>query len=232
MILRPFWRYYGAKWRAARNYDAPRHRTLVEPFAGAAGYALHYPESDVILVDCYPIVAGIWKWLIEVSEEEVMSIPLVDSVDDLPEWVARPARSLIGFAMNAATAAPRRSVSSGGLTLRAAGRKFYGWTKEYRERVATQVQHIRHWRVIEGSYRVAPSIEATWFIDPPYQLAGRHYVHGSSDIDYADLATYCRERQGQVIVCEQDGATWLPFRSIGNIKSGPRSRMSAEAVWP
>jgi hypothetical protein len=80
-ILRPFWRYFGGKWRATPSYPAPVHDTIVEPFAGAAGYALHYPERDVILVDCYPVVAEIWRWLIAVTPDEVHAIPLVDSVD-------------------------------------------------------------------------------------------------------------------------------------------------------
>jgi hypothetical protein len=34
--LRPFWRYYGGKWRAAPRYPRPTHDTIIEPFAGAA----------------------------------------------------------------------------------------------------------------------------------------------------------------------------------------------------
>jgi hypothetical protein len=33
-MLRPFWRYYGGKWRAAPRYPAPRYDTIIEPFAG------------------------------------------------------------------------------------------------------------------------------------------------------------------------------------------------------
>jgi len=52
------------------------------------------------------------------------------------------------------------------------------------------------------SYETAPDIEATWFIDPPYQKMGRHYVHSLSVDQYGSLATWCQSRQGQVIVCE------------------------------
>ena len=34
--LRPFFGYYGSKWAMARLYPAPQHRTIIEPFAGAA----------------------------------------------------------------------------------------------------------------------------------------------------------------------------------------------------
>ena len=56
-MLRPFIRYYGGKWRAAPLYPAPMHSTIIEPFAGAAGYSMRYPDRDVILVERYPVIA-------------------------------------------------------------------------------------------------------------------------------------------------------------------------------
>ena len=38
--LLPFWAYYGGKWRSAPRYPAPVHGRIIEPFAGAAGYAM------------------------------------------------------------------------------------------------------------------------------------------------------------------------------------------------
>lgn len=244
--LKPFWRYYGGKWRAvhAGLYPQPVHRHIIEPFAGAAGYAMHYPHLAVTLIERDPCIAGIWRWLISAKSDEVRSIPLVDDVADLPEWVPLGARDLIGFSMNAATSSPRKALSAGARKLRESGRKFYGWTHEQRERVAAQVPSIKHWSICEGDYAsvCAPAAgrwvgrfdehAATWFVDPPYECAGSHYKYGPSGISYGYLGAWCRERNGQVIVCEAQGATWLPFRKIGLIKSGPRSRGSAEAVWP
>ncbi|HET9893278.1 MAG TPA: hypothetical protein VFQ42_22560 [Mycobacterium sp.] len=228
--LRPFWRYYGAKWRIAPRYPKPRHRTIVEPFAGAAGYSLRYPDHEVILVEKYHVIAEIWRWLIAATPDEVLAIPCVDAVADLPAWVPQGARWLVGFAMNAATTSPRRNLSVGCRRLRAAGRKFYGWTSELRDRVASQVLAIKHWRVVEADYSTAPDIEATWLADPPYQVAGRSYVHGSAAIDYPALARCCRSRLGQTIVCESAGADWMPFVPFGSVR-GMSGAPSREAIW-
>jgi site-specific DNA-adenine methylase len=233
--LQPFWRYYGGKWRAAPRYPAPRFDTLIEPFAGAAGYALRHYQRRVILIDRYDVIAEIWRFLIRARAEEIMRIPLVESVDDLPAGTPLGARHLVGFAMNAAAARPCRNLSSGRRKLRAAGRNFEGWSEAMRARVARQVGLIRHWQVVEGDcVDIAPDDEATWFIDPPYMLEGTYYKHGSTGIDYERLGRWCRAWRGQVIVCETVGATWLPFRPFGDFKSSPMSRKggrSREAIW-
>jgi len=229
--LRPFWRYYGGKWRAAPRYPAPKYGTIVEPFAGAAGYALRYADRKVILVERYHVVAEIWRWLIGAKPSDVRAIPEVDDVNDLPSWVPQGARWLVGFSMNTAASTPRRTLSAGRRDLRALHRQFEGWTTALRDRVARQVTKIRHWKVIEGNYTKAPDIEATWFVDAPYEgRPGSHYTHGSARLDYARLATWCRNRSGQAIVCEAAGATWLPFVSIGDANAMHR-RQSSEAIW-
>jgi site-specific DNA-adenine methylase len=237
MILKPFFRYYGGKWRAvhAGLYPQPLHKQIIEPFAGAAGYALHYPHHEVTLVDRYPVIVGIWRWLISATSEEVMSIPLVDSVEDLPVWVPLGAQDLIGFSMNSAVAQPRVTLSAGARKRRESGRKFYGWTKELRQRVADQVPRIKHWHVHEANYSsatVLAATPATWFVDPPYVTAGKHYTYGPTNLDYEQLARWCRRLDGQPIVCESPSAKWLPFRKLGVVKSGPRSTTTREAVWP
>lgn len=235
VILRPFFRYYGSKWRAvhAGLYPQPTHHQICEPFAGAAGYSLHYPEHSVDLYERDPVIARIWQWLIHAWPEEVRAIPLVDAVDDLPSWVSTGARYLVGFSMNAATSSPRKTLSAGARRLREQGRKFYGWTHELRERVAAQVPHIKHWRIhIDDMPNASICGTRTWFVDPPYVGAGKHYKFGPEQVRYAALAEWCKTRHGQVIVCEAEGANWLPFRSIGAIKSGPRTRTTREACWP
>lgn len=230
MTLKPFWRYYGGKWRAAPRYPKPRHRTIIEPFAGAAGYALRYPDRDVVLVEKYEVIAEMWRYLVAANENEIRRIPEVQHVDDLPSWVPQAARWLVGFRMNSATTAPRKQLSAGGKRLAAMGRRFEGWTSATRDIVASQVGRIKHWRVIEGDYTCAPNVEATWFVDPPYNnRAGSYYVH--SEVDYAALGAWCRSRPGQVIACENAGADWLDFRSFAVLKPGVNGNGSHEVIW-
>jgi 16S rRNA G966 N2-methylase RsmD len=107
------------------------------------------------------------------------------------------------------------------------------WSGPIRERVASQLARVRHWEVVEGSYEEAPvGAEACWFIDPPYQYTGRYYRH--SEIDYAHLAMWVRGLRGQVIVCENEGADWLPFRPFRACKATHgkhRTGRSAEVIY-
>lgn len=238
--LRPFWRYYGAKWAAARWYPAPRYDTIIEPFAGAAGYSCHYPDRRVILVDKSPVICGIWRWLIRVEPAEVLAIPDIPeggSVDDLP--CCQEARWLAGFWCNQGTASPCKRPSAWAL-LSGPGvvaPETRGWLPKVRERIARQVPLIRHWTVIEGDYHGAPDMEATWHVDSPYQVAGKHYPFSLKPEDFAALGTWCRTLRGQVMVCEQEGADWLPFVPMAEIHAAPGSQKgkrttSHEVVWP
>lgn len=227
--LRPFWRYYGAKWRIAPRYPKPRHRTIIEPFAGAAGYSLRYPDHDVILVEKYHVIAEIWRWLIAATPDEVREIPTVEAVADLPAWVPDGARHLVGMCMRPQSSRPSAVLAD---VLRRRKRSpVEGWTAAMRERVALQSTAIKHWHVIEGDYTKAPDIDATWLIDPPYRgKPGRRFVCSSAKLDYPALASWCRARRGQTIVCEAAGADWLPFAQFGSVR-GMSGAPSREAIW-
>lgn len=231
-ISMPFWRYYGGKWRAAPHYPAPRHATIVEPFAGEAGYSLRYHDRQIILVEKYPVLAEMWRWLIAASAAEVIAIPTVEHVDDLPSWVPEGARYLVGFSMNDACVSPKRQLSAGRKRLASMGRRFEGWNENRREMTARQSQLIKHWTIMEGDYSQCPDVEATWFVDPPYNnKVGACYVHGPGAINYHDLGAWCRDRMGQVIVCENEGADWLDFHPFATLKAGINGKGSREVVW-
>lgn len=230
MVLRPFWSYYGSRYQLVPSYPRPRHWCIIEPFAGAASYSLHYPERQVLLNDLDPIIAGIWDYLIQVSESEIQGLRnVINHVDELGS-VPQEARWLVGFWLARARQRPATKTSSWArdCTQRndIAGRF---WCDSVRRRIASQLQYIRHWKVRCADYQDIPGAgPATYFIDPPfYGVAGRRYRKGSSQIDYAQLGDWCQRRRGQVIVCEQGSADWLPFQraATGRVMTGTRGTL-------
>ena len=107
-----------------------------------------------------------------------------------------------------------------------------------RDRTAAQVSAIRHWKCYRTDAlgippRSTPSV-ATWFVDPPYQTQPK--VYGNWLLCYSRLASWCRSRPGQVIVCEAPGADWLPFRHLamntaGRTKQGGTRARRPELIW-
>jgi hypothetical protein len=235
--LKPFWRYYGGKWRIAPRYPAPVHDTIVEPFAGAAGYSMRWPNRNVILCDADPIIAGLWAYLIRTPAAEIRALPAkVETVDDIHG--PQEARWLVGFWLNAGVSAPCRTPGAWMRSGDYSPCQF--WGEPARERVARQVDAIRHWCIIHGSWESALDFAhdwhgisaATWYVDPPYSgKPGQYYRH--HDIDYSALGQWCRNLHGQVIVCENEGAEWLPFRPFHNAKAMTKGggRVSREAIW-
>ena len=218
-----------------RAYPRPTFDTIIEPFAGSAGYATAYPSRKVILVEKNPVVAELWRWLIGASEREILSLPLVKPGVSLEDLRLSPGpRALIGFWLGDGDVSPRNRLSQWAESRQRAGDRISQWGEVPRARVAAQVSKIRHWTVIEGDYTAAPDCSATWFIDPPYQRAGTAYVCSARAIDFRKLGEWCRARRGQVMVCENEGADWLPFRRfrrLGNgVKRGGRAA-TMEVLW-
>lgn len=234
MSINPFISYFGSKWRLAPRYPRPRHGVIVEPFAGGAGYSTRHHHHRVILVEKNPVVAGVWRYLIRASAGEILRLPLVEPGEKVSDkGLAPEPRALVGFWVNQGTTGPCNQLSQWGEKKRDTF-----WGRAVRARIATQVDKIRHWQIIEGDYTLAPDIEADWFIDPPYEMMGKHYKEGADAIDFAKLGAWCRTRRGQVMVCENEGATWLPFRPFHMARSArPRvgetndNAVSAEAIW-
>lgn len=234
--LKPFFSYFGAKYNLAPKYPAPRHDFVIEWFAGSAQYALFHHTKQVFLIEAYAPVAELWRYLIGAKPEEILALPDLQEgqkVDDLglPQGPAY----LIGFWCNQGCARPCQSLSrwhkpgsdrgiNGGLF----------WGARVRQRIASQLSAIRHWKVFEGRCEdMQPEqLTATHFVDPPYTAAGKAY--GVSGVDYLALAERCRAAKGQVIVCEAEGADWLPFTALSTANATTRRNgrnTSKEKVW-
>jgi hypothetical protein len=228
--LPPLFSYYGSKWRMAPRYPEPKYDTIIEPFAGSAQYATLYPDRNVILCDLNKRICETWRWLIDATPADVLSLPLIaDGESVLDHDLPAGAANLIGYWLNQASVEPKPRGSS-----RARGSHAkHHWGDRVRGRLASCVGSVSHWEIRNCSYSdLRHEMPATYFIDPPYQGApGRHYTH--SDVNYRQLADWCKNRAGQVIACENVGAEWLPFIPLhtGRTASPTKRPPRHEAVW-
>lgn len=241
--LRPFFSFYGGKWRNAVNqYPKPEHRIIVEPFAGSAGYSVRYAHHKVILCEKDEQIAAVWDYLIRAKASEIRKLPKTipesGTVDDLK--IPDEAKLLVGFWLNRGVSRPRKTPSK---WMRKGIRPGSFWGARVIEAIALQADQINHWRLLNCSYeeldrKLGKYVKGkhsreniTWFIDPPYEQAGKHYFHGAEDIDFEALGDWCKSRKGQAIVCENDGASWLPFIQLADFKTTRVNQRSKEVIW-
>jgi site-specific DNA-adenine methylase len=213
--------YYGRKKRIVKYYPSPKHDTIIEPFAGSAAYAMEYFEKKVILYEINNKIYSVWKYLQEASEKDILSLPILkkgqclnndefNNLSDSEKWT-------IGLYLNPGSSVPKKSPGN-----------FCDWDEEHRKLLASDLYKIRHWEIKNESYENCPNIKATWFIDPPYSgNGGKYYVNNK--IDYEFLGKWCKERNGQTIVCENEGSTWLPFDPLVDLKGQKHNRK--EVIW-
>jgi site-specific DNA-adenine methylase len=227
--LRPFFRRFGSKWRIAPKYPAPKHNIIIEPFAGGAGYSLHYWEKKIVLSDIDESICGIWEYLIRSSSTDILMLPgwIPGRVDDLK--ICQEARWLLGYWTFGG------SSSSGGWGIPSSSKPNDHWCPVVRARIAKQVKKIKHWKIRRRSYDHLADAEATWFIDPPYQNFGHRYNDDSKNIDYDFLREWVTTRKGQVIVCGNPEDDWLPFRPLAVNQSHNRDKgvsvKRMECIW-
>jgi hypothetical protein len=215
--VRPFFPYYGSMWNRARHFPAPQHDVVNEPFAGGAGYSLFYDCRRVNLFDVDPVVCGVWDYLLGADPPEIMALPEMPEVGDSVDNYALPqeAKWLIGFWLNRGSATPKKSRTAYSART---DRAQLNWSRKAKERIVSQLPMIEEgWTITEGDYTRAPNEDATWLIDPPYADKGKHYRFPLTD--FGRLAAWVRTRPGLVMVCEQEGADWLPFARMGSFKS-------------
>lgn len=197
--------YYGSKSKLVNLYPEPIHDKIIEPFAGSARYSLKYWDKDVLLIDKYEPIIKMWHWLQQATEKDLDNLPVPKRGESLFDFNLSEGEHLfLSFIVSEGVASPRNIV-----------------TKRASSRVNHKIQttkdilnKIKHWDIRLGDYADIENQEATWFIDPPYFKGGEHYPKGSKYIDYKELANWCKSRQGQVIVCENDNANWLPFTNL------------------
>jgi site-specific DNA-adenine methylase len=217
------WSYYGSKGNIIQHYPAPNFNKIIEPFAGTAKYALKYFDHDVLLVDKYDVITRIWQWLQKCSPNDVLSLPRLkfgETVDQY-NFDCIEAKWFVGMIIVGAPTQPKKTASKWKTVIRPN-------TQNYKlQFAADNLWKIRHWEIRQGDYVDIANEQATWFIDPPYQNGGKYYVH--SKIDYGYLAQWSQSRMGDVIVCENTKADWLPFTPL--VKMHGNKYTTTEAIF-
>lgn len=219
------WSYYGSKSKVVDYYPPPRYGKIIEPFAGSARYSLKYFDRDVLLVDKYEVIIRIWKWLQQCSKKDIIGLPhFLKETDRVSAYnLCEEANLLMGFLVAKASQAPRDKPTSRATTSRPNN------INHQLKFIASNLFKIKHWEIRLGSYTEIENQEATWFIDPPYQVGGYVYVMNNAGWDYSELARWCKTRKGHVVVCENTNADWLPFYPLRELKGSIHK--TTEAIW-
>ena len=257
--MRPFFSYYGGKWRGAKYYGPPRRDPVIEPFAGSAAYSTYYEAPNVRLYDISETVCEVWDWLINCSEEDVRRMPVAIRSNEEWESLPLPQRQIIYWAIHYGqcdrgssipewflhyhrTGEVTGSIASYAKAHRDAGSKSTmeelvmagTWSARKRDRIIRQKPLIANWKIENLDYRDIDLEEAHWHVDPPYQGSpGRKYPH--NDIDFDHLGKWCMSLPGAVDVCEQEGADWLPFGALFDTHTSGggrgKKKRTREVLW-
>ena len=212
--------FYGRKSKVIKYYPDPIYDTIIEPFAGSAVYSLYKDnwEKNIILVDKYELIAKLWRYLISSNKDEMISLPDVELRQDIRKLeIQQELKWLIGFYINQGSSRPKNIVQKWGAR---------DWNRN-RKYLADNIEKVSNWNIVHGDYKCLANIEATWFIDPPYQFGGEHYIENS--IDYNELREWILTRKGQVIACENTKATWMDFKPLKELHG--QVHRTTEAIW-
>lgn len=231
---RTIFSYYGGKGMLASRYPEPKHKTIIEPFAGGAAYSLKYYNKNVFLYDTNPTTCLMWEFMLSKDAPiYIKKIPQIikpgDKIDNIINGIDLPAGliSILRSACNVGTAGINRKYNT--ITKIAAAH----WKHNTIDKLLYWWPKIKHWKINNSDYNSAPNNRATWFIDPPYNnSAGKLY--GNNNIDYNQLAIWCKKRRGQLIVCENEDAEWLPFTPFSQapgINSKHQIKRGIESIY-
>lgn len=214
--------FFGAKNLLARHYQPPMHEVIVEPFAGSAAYSCYHlkrhRDMRAVIIDRNDNVAAAWDYLKHCSARDIRKYPTPQIGEYTTDFFLKVCTSSNSCHLNAKMKVTKRMLE----------------TFEYQRRRMLDMLWIRN-RIsfIHDDYRNFPNIEATWFIDAPYQRKSDRragFELSKRNREYAELAQFAKSRKGQVIVCEKAGANWLDFEPFRDNKNVLDNRYS-EVVW-
>jgi hypothetical protein len=146
--------YYGRKGRAASTYPAPEYSVVIEPFAGSMAYSLHWQPPSAMGIERDSKVHALWHRLVNMSAEEIETFPAP----------VLGKRAIDPWYLQAVSSKDKLSVR-----YRTVNEFMIVHFERQRRLALKRLDYARTVLYALGDYRQAPDIEATWFIDPPYQ---------------------------------------------------------------
>lgn len=211
--------YYGSKSKIVHLYPPPKFNKIIEPFAGSARYSLRFWQKDVLLVDKYKKIIDVWDYLINASIKDISRLPKLNIGDNINNFnLSNGEKCLLSMLVNIANTG-RNSMTK---------RAFNMYDLQIKN-IKREIYKIKHWKIKHADYNEIENEIATYFIDPPYQFGGHEYKHNNKNINFKQLGDWCKNRNGQIIVCENTKANWLPFKPI--IKMQGQIHKTTEAIW-
>ncbi len=160
VYTRTMFNYFGSKRRLAKTYQPPKHDLIVEPFGGSAQYAVAWlverPSLRAIVFDTDPLVIASWRRMLAATPAEILAWPVPEDGDATRDYIDQ-ANYSGGFCPTVTGRSP--------LTFQQSKARWAAARSAIGDRI--------EWHL--GDYRDAPDIEATWFVDPPYQHQGHRY---------------------------------------------------------
>lgn len=215
------WSYYGCKYKIRKLYPKPKHNKIIEAFAGAGSYSLEHFENDILLVDKSSMIINVWEYLQSCSINDIKGLPVYKQGHILKrlDFDCEGQYQLMRLIIAQASYGGNNTVSKWGAL------RFHNNIKKLLE----NHHKIKHWKFLCADYESLPNEIATWFIDPPYFVGGHKYPMSNRAINYQNLANWCLSRAGQLIVCENTSADWLPFVPLKKIQGV--SKQTTEVIY-
>lgn len=213
--------YYGSKSKVVHHYPKPMFNKIKEPFAGSARYSLRYFENEIMLYDKNPMIVNLWKYLQQCSPSDILKLPLLKAGDKInrADFDCIEQAHLFGFIICNGVSTPMLTCTKWGEIV---------MQKQIKD-IAANLFKIKHWQIEVADYIDVLNEECCWFIDAPYQVGGDKYKFSNKKINFIDLAEWCKSRLGQLIVCENTNANWLPF--IPMVKQNGIVKRTTEAIY-
>ena len=179
--------YYGSKSKIVDYYPPPKHKRIIEPFAGSARYSLKYWQNDVLLVDKYPVIVEVWNYLKNASEADILKLPRLERGEKFKDHklLSDVEKKFFGFITQAGSTGERYSVGTmQGVNVDADLKK-----------IAAQLYKIRHWEIKLGSYDELENVEANelerWFNDRRKEMTGTCAHCGGRSCKDSDQSYNC-----------------------------------------